>query len=185
MRAGNYAWRLYKELAINPDAPITYRRTKAIWPAHSPERMQLFEHLCGVSRSAGFDLSMVTPAEIEAMHPPWKISANMFGGILAPYEGDIDPSQLTQALAKHARDVGARVQRHTPVTGLSQQPNEAWVVTTHQGRVTTSTVINAAGSSGGEISAMARLRLPVVTRKHQYMVTSPCRNWTRIPRSSR
>ena len=35
MRAGNYAWALYKELAKDPDAPITYRHTKAIWPAHT------------------------------------------------------------------------------------------------------------------------------------------------------
>ncbi len=69
MRAGNYAWSLYKELAKDPEAPITYRHTQAIWPAHTPERMQLFQHLCGISRSAGFELAMLSPDEIEARHP--------------------------------------------------------------------------------------------------------------------
>ena len=36
MRAGNYAWRLYSDLAADPDAPITYRHTSAIWPAPTP-----------------------------------------------------------------------------------------------------------------------------------------------------
>ena len=34
MRAGNYAWALYRELGEKLDAPITYRHTGAFWPAH-------------------------------------------------------------------------------------------------------------------------------------------------------
>lgn len=173
MRAGNYAWQLYKELAKDPDAPITYRHTSAIWPAHTPERMQLFQHLCGVSRSAGFDLSMLGPSEIEDMHPYWKADDTVRGGILDPYESDIDPSQLTQALAKHARALGAEVQRFTPVTGLRQRASGEWEVETPNGRIIAGTVINAAGSNGGRIAAMAGLYVPVVTLEHQYMVTSP------------
>ena len=152
MRAGNYAWKLYKELAKDPDAPITYRHTSAIWPAHTPERMHLFQHLCGVSRSAGFDLTMITPSEIEQMHPYWKADDTVLGGILDPYEGDIDPSQLTQALAKHARAMGAEVRRFTPVTGLRQLPSGEWEVTTPSNIIVAETVINAAGSSGGRVA---------------------------------
>lgn len=172
MRAGNYAWALYKELAKDPEAPITYRHTSAIWPAHTPERMQLFQHLCGVSRSAGFDLSMLAPSEIEQMHPYWKADETVLGGILDPYEGDIDPSQLTQALAKHARALGAEVRRFTPVTGLIQRPSGEWEVGTSGDTLVAGTVINAAGSSGAVIAAMAGLKLPVVTLEHQYMVTT-------------
>ncbi len=172
MRAGNYAWRLYKELAKDPEAPITYRHTKAIWPAHNPERMQLFQHLCGVSRSAGFELSMLSPSEIEDMHPFWKAGDTVLGGILDPYEGDIDPSQLTQALARHARTMGADVKRFTRVTGLLQRSSGEWEVQTSGGTVIAETVINAAGSSGAHIAALAGLTLPVVTLEHQYMVTT-------------
>ncbi len=173
MRAGNYAWQLYKELATDSDAPITYRHTSAIWPAHTPDRMMLFKHLCGVSRSAGFELAMLGPPEIEAMHPYWKSDETVLGGILDPYEGDIDPSQLTQALAKHARAKGAQVKRFTRVTGLNQRKSGEWDIATSEGPIVAGTVINAAGSSGGMIAAMAGLHLPVVTLEHQYMVTSP------------
>lgn len=172
MRAGNYAWNLYKELAKDPEAPITYRHTSAIWPAHTQERMQLFQHLCGVSRSAGFDLSMLTPSEIEHRHPYWQADQTVLGGILDPYEGDIDPSQLTQALAKHARDMGAEVRRFTRVIGLTRRRSGEWEVETPDGTLVAGTVINAAGSSGAEVAAMAGLHLPVVTLEHQYMVTT-------------
>lgn len=172
MRAGNYAWRLYSRLAEDQGAPITYRQTRAIWPAHTPERMQHFQHLCGVSRTAGFDLSMVSPAEIEGLHPYWKTDATVLGGILDPYEGDIDPSQLTHALVKHARASGARVKRFTRVTGLKQRVSGEWDIETTGDPLVAGCVINAAGSSGGAVAEMAGLSLPVVTLEHQYMVTS-------------
>ena len=171
MRAGNYAWALYKELAGHPDAPITYRHTGAIWPAHTPERMELFHHLSGVARAAGFELPMVAPDQIEAMHPYWQADGTVLGGIHDPYEGDIDPSQLTQALAHHARAKGAKVARNTRVTGLAQRVSGDWEVSTDKGTVIAGTVINAAGSSGGEIAGMAGLHAPVATLMHQYMVT--------------
>ncbi|MEM6620843.1 MAG: FAD-dependent oxidoreductase [Pseudomonadota bacterium] len=171
MRAGNYAWALYKELAKDPEAPITYRHTGAVWPAHTPERMELFHHLSGVARAAGFELPMISPAAVEAMHPYWRADDTVLGAIHDPYEGDIDPSQLTQALAHHARAKGAEVARHTRVNGLARQPSGDWQVTTDKGMVLAGKVINAAGSSGGDIAAMAGLHAPVATLMHQYMVT--------------
>ena len=54
--------------------------------------MELFHHLSGVARAAGFDLPMISPAEIEAMHPYWQSDDTVLGGIHDPYEGDIDPA---------------------------------------------------------------------------------------------
>ncbi|MEM7120273.1 MAG: FAD-dependent oxidoreductase [Pseudomonadota bacterium] len=173
MRAGNYAWRLYKDLSDTVDSPITYRHTGAFWPAHTPERMALFHHLAGVSHSAGFDLRVLSPAEMEAMHPYWQADDTVLGGIFDPYEGDIDPSQLTQALAKGARDLGAEVARFTPVTGLGVRPCGEWDVVTEKGTVTAGIVINAAGFYGARIAAMAGQHLPVTTLEHQYLVTDP------------
>ncbi|MEO0823742.1 MAG: FAD-dependent oxidoreductase, partial [Pseudomonadota bacterium] len=160
-------------LAEDPEAPITYRHTGAVWPAHTEARMDLYRHLAGVSRAAGFDLALVTPAEIEAMHPYWRAGESVIGGIHDPYEGDIDPSQLTQALARHARAKGAEIARHTRVTGLAQRASGDWAVETSRGTVIAGTVVNAAGSSGAAIAAMAGLHLPLATLEHQYMVTAP------------
>ena len=96
----------------------------------------------------------------------------MLGGILDPYEGDIDPSQLTQALARHARSLGAEVRRFTPVTGLKQTASGEWEVETAEGKIVAGTIINASGSSGEKVARMAGLAAPVITLEHQYMVTS-------------
>jgi len=173
MRAGNYAWRLYKDLGDRVDSPITYRHTGAFWPAHTPERMELFHHLVGVSRCAGFDLRMLAPGEMAAMHPHWRADETVLGGIYDPYEGDIDPSQLTQALAKGARAKGATIARFTPVTGLSLRASGEWEVATDTGVVVAETVVNAAGFYGAKVAAMAGQSLPVSVLEHQYLVTEP------------
>ena len=171
MRAGNYAWRLYRELADKVDSPITYRHTGAFWPAHTRDRMDLFHHLTGVSRSAGFELAMLSPAEMEAMHPWYQAGDTVIGGIHDPYEGDIDPSQLTQALAKGARTKGAEVARFTRVTGIARNNDQEWVITTDKGQVTCEVIVNASGFYGNDIGDMVGQSLPVAVLEHQYLVT--------------
>ncbi len=173
MRAGNYGWRLYKDLADKVDSPITYRHTGAFWPAHTKERMELFGHIEGVAQSAGFDLHRVSPNEMDAMHPFWSPYETVLGGIMDPYEGDIDPSQLTQALAKGARDLGAQIRRFSPVTGIERTAAGEWKVSTVDEDFTSEIVINAAGFYGAKIAKMAGLYAPVITLEHQYLVTEP------------
>lgn len=173
MRAGNYAWSLYKDLGEAVGSPITYRHTGAFWPAHSEERMDLFRHLVGLSKTAGFDLSLLSPAEMEARHPFYRAGPDILGGIFDPYEGDIDPSQLTQALAAGARQAGGRVQRFTQVTGLAQSADGGWQVETDQGAIEAEIVVNAAGFYGAEIARLAGSPLPIAVLEHQYLVTEP------------
>ena len=173
MRAGNYAWRLYRDLGDEVGAAITYRHTGAFWPAHTQDRMDLFRHLVGVSRSAGFELAMLTPDEMEAMHPYYRVDKSVKGSIYDPYEGDIDPAQLTQALTRGARNAGAGVERFTRVIGIRRNADKEWIVDTDQGSVTCETVVNAGGFYGAEIGAMVGQQLPVATLEHQYLVTEP------------
>ncbi|MDH3759499.1 MAG: FAD-dependent oxidoreductase [Gammaproteobacteria bacterium] len=171
MRAGNYAWRLYKDLAEEVGSAITYRHTGAFWPAHTRDRMDLFSHLVGVSKSAGFELAMLSPTEMEAMHPHYRAGDSVIGGIHDPYEGDIDPSQLTQALVKGARAGGAEVTRFTRVTGIGRNHDREWRISTDKGDVCCEIVVNATGFYGAEIGNMLGQQLPVAVLEHQYLVT--------------
>ena len=171
MRAGNYAWQLYKDLENKVDAPITYRHTGAFWPAHNNDRMDLFNHLVGVSQSAGFDLAMLSPSDMEAMHPWYRAGKSVIGGIHDPYEGDIDPSQLTQALAKGARAAGAEIARFTKVTGIARNKDSEWLITTDKGEVTCEIIVNATGFYGNDIGSIIGQPLPVAVLEHQYLVT--------------
>lgn len=173
MRAGNYAWRLYKNLQNEIEAPITYRHTGAFWPAHTRDRMDHYRHLVGISKSAGFELGMLTPSEMEAMHPYYRTGDSVIGGIHDPYEGDIDPSQLTQALAKAARAGGAEIKRFTEVKSIERTRGGEWLVGTTNGSVTCEVIVNATGFYGNVVGSLGNAPVPVVTLEHQYLVTEP------------
>ena len=179
-RAGNYAWRLYSDLAADPDDPITYRHTMAFWPGHTTDRIDHFHHLTGIATGLGFDLRIVSPAEMEDLHPFWSDDGTVIAGLLDPYEGDIDPSGLTQSLARRARGLGAEVQRHSRVVDIERlgpHADAGWRV--HVDRdgdryaIDAGIVINAAGFYGAEISRMAGFDTPLAVLEHQYLVTGP------------
>ena len=75
---------------------------------------------------------------------------DLYGGQWDPTDGDIDPSQLTQALAKAARKEGVSIVRFCPVSGVSREGGE-WRVDTPKGAVRCEFVVNAAGYYAGRV----------------------------------
>jgi dimethylglycine dehydrogenase len=108
--------------------------------------------------------------EAERMHP-----LTDFDGIrcimFEPDGGNVDPSGVTYAYAKGARQRGAQVHRFTPVIATVQRADGSWDVETDKGSIHTNVVINAAGLWAREVAAMAGLELPLMPLEHQYLVT--------------
>jgi dimethylglycine dehydrogenase len=102
---------------------------------------------------------------------PFLETHDVLGGLWDPDDGDIDPSQVTQALAKGARAAGAEIYRRTPVTGIARTNSGDWRIETTAGAITCEVVVNAAGYRAREIGRMVGLDLPVVSMQHQYLVT--------------
>ena len=165
-----HSTRLYSELAARVGYEINYHITGSVRLAHTADRVDEFRHVVSQARAQGIEFDMLTPAEITAHHPFLKTDG-IIAGLYDPFDGDIDPAQLTQALAKGARDAGAQVHRNTRVTAITRTPAGEWRVETNQGVITAQSVINAAGYRGGEIAAMVGEYLPMVTLSHQYLVT--------------
>ena len=65
---------------------------------------------------------------------------DLAGALWDPYDGDIDPSQLTQALARGARDLGATIRRFTQVKALAQLSDGRWRVTTTTAKTSSRTL---------------------------------------------
>jgi glycine/D-amino acid oxidase-like deaminating enzyme len=89
------------------DYPMNYHVTGSIRLAHSKERMQEFQRAKGMGKSQGMDLDILAVDEIKNRYP-FIETHDLHGALYDPNDGDIDPAQLTQALAKGARDLGAK-----------------------------------------------------------------------------
>lgn len=167
----SHSIRLYKELAEDPDYPINYHHGDGgIRLANTPAQMDGYWHFASMARGMGVAFEVIDAAECARRHP--LIAADdLLGGLWDPLDGDIDPAQLCQALARRARKAGAEVHRNTPVTGLRQLGDDTWIVQTLKGEVHADVVVNACGYRVNEVGAMMGVHHPVMSMEHQYFVT--------------
>ncbi len=168
-----YSLELYRKLADEVDYPINYHVTGALRLAHTKTRMQEFEKVAGMARAQGLTMDVCTPAELQA-HCTLMETHDLEGGLWDPLDGDIDPAQLTQALAKGAREMGQKIIRFTPATGVSRSGDE-WIVHTEKGDIRCETVVNAAGYYAQRVGEWFKpfggRQVPMVVMSHQYFLT--------------
>ena len=171
MNMQRYSTELYRDLGERVDYPMNYHVTGSLRLAHSRNRMMEFERVVGMGRYQGLDVSMVSVADLKDRYP-FLETHDLAGGLYDPYDGDIDPAQLTQALAKGARDLGAKIVRFCPATGVRRDGGD-WVVETPQGEIRCEFAVNAAGYRAQEVGALFGRFVPMVSMSHQYMLTDP------------
>ncbi len=173
MNMQRYSVELYQGLAEAVGYPMNYHVTGSLRLAHNRNRMMEFERACGMGRHQGMSLEMCAVSDLKERYPFLK-THDLAGGLYDPADGDIDPSQLTQALAKGARDLGAKIERFCPVTAVNRQNGE-WVLTTPKGEVRAEIVVNAAGYRAQELGRMfiphGGREVPMMTMSHQYLLT--------------
>ena len=168
MNMQRYSAELYRGLGEAVGYPMNYHVTGSVRLGHTRERLREFQRVVGMGRYQGMDLDILAPAQIRDRYP-FLETHDLTGALYDPYDGDIDPAQLTQALAKGARDLGARVERFRPVTGVRRENGE-WVLETPKGEVRCEIVVNAAGYYAARVGALFGRRVPMMVMAHQYLI---------------
>ncbi len=173
MNMQRYSLALYKGLAAEVDYPMNYHVTGSIRLAHSKERMQEFARARSMGNYQGLSLDLMTPDQAQAAYP-FLETHDLAGALYDPDDGDIDPAQLTQALAKGARQMGARIERFCGATGVTQTSG-GWIVHTDKGDIACEKVVNAAGYYAQRVGEWFKpyggRTVPMVTMSHQYFLT--------------
>ncbi|MEQ1547253.1 MAG: FAD-dependent oxidoreductase [Chakrabartia sp.] len=165
-----YSVELYPSLEAETGLHAGFSQVTNIRLATTQDRMDEYHYYAGVARTIGVDVNFLTPDQVKDIWP----LANMdgvIGAIQHPEDGYIQPADLTQALAKGARQYGATIYRNTVVTAITQQANGAWLVSTDQGDITCEHVISCSGNFARQTGAMVGLDIPVIPVEHQYIVT--------------
>jgi dimethylglycine dehydrogenase len=126
---------LYQDLRDDADYPVGYNYGDGgIRLANTEAQMDGYRHFASVAAGMGVTFEVIDAEECARRHPLISTD-NLLGGLWDPTDGHIDPAQLCQALARRARLAGAEVNRHTPVTGLTQHADRNWTVHTEKGDV--------------------------------------------------
>jgi len=96
---------------------------------------------------------------------------DVVGAAFLPTDGQANPSDITQALAKGARLHGATLAQDCAVTGVEMRDGRVAAVVTTQGRVACEIVVNCCGQWAREFAKLAGVNVPLVSIQHQYMIT--------------
>jgi dimethylglycine dehydrogenase len=165
-----YTMQLYAELEKETGQGCGIVQPGSLYLAQTREREHQLRIQAAKAKYFQVEFHELSRDEAERLHP-----LTDFDGIrcimLEPDGGNVDPSGVTYAYAKGARQRGAEVHRFTPVIATTQRADGSWDVETDKGTIHTGVVINAAGLWAREVAAMAGLELPLMPLEHQYLVT--------------
>ena len=130
-----YSVKFYQELQEETGMDVGFRNVSNIRLASNQDRMDEFRQYAGVASTIGVQVDFLTPEQVLDYWPMANIEG-LVGAIRHPQDGYIQPADLTQALARGARDRGAEIYRNTAVTAISRSDDGLLIVSTDKGDIT-------------------------------------------------
>ncbi|MGH3643163.1 MAG: GcvT family protein [Mycobacterium sp.] len=171
-RLVQYSTELYTELEAETGLTAGYKQCGGVTVARTEDRMIQLRRTA--ANAAAFDLEceLLTPEEAFAHYPVIRTD-DLVGAIWLPADGKANPTDLTLALAKGARQRGARIIERTRVTGVITDRGRVTGVRTDVGDVEAEVVVNCAGQWAKQVGSMAGVNVPLHSAEHFYVVTEP------------
>ncbi|MFL6126224.1 NAD(P)/FAD-dependent oxidoreductase, partial [Actinophytocola sp.] len=140
--------------------------------ARSPEALAALDSLAARQRACGVTAVAVDAAELAELEP--RLTRDVTGGAHYPQDMQVQPVLAAAELLRRARFLGATVHTGTSVVGFRRDAGGAVTgVRTNAGELSARWVVNAAGTWGGEIAALAGAPVPVLPRRGFILVTEP------------
>jgi len=161
--------RLWADLAEEVGDAIEYERKGGLVVAAGPDDLEALEKFATGQRAAGVEAVRVDADRLRELEP--RLAPGLAGGVLYPQDAQVMP---TLAAARLVRASGARLVTGAAVTGVLRGGGGAVRgVRTGVGEIHAPYVVNAAGTWGGELAALAGVHLPVLPRRGFVLVTEP------------
>jgi len=168
----NYGNKLYPKLEELTGQYVSWHGCGGIRFALNDVELEWFKHVEGVSKLIGFEMHILGPEEVK-QHNPHVDTTGVLAAALTIGDGHVDPAGCCMALAKGARNFGAKIKRFTRVVDINQAASGEWEVVTDKGTVICEHVVNAAGCYARRVAQMAGTDVPITNMEHHYLVTEP------------
>jgi len=162
---------LYKTLEKETGQSTGWHGCGSLRLAYKQEDLDWFYYVKGILDNVGAPAEIISAKEIKKIHPFIKLDG-IIGAFYTPEDGHTDPTSTTNAMAKGARNAGAKIYRNNRVTDIKHRSSGEWELTTEKGNIICEHVVNAAGSYCPEVGAMVGLKnIPSINMIHHYLVT--------------
>ncbi|KGM87640.1 Glycine cleavage system T protein (aminomethyltransferase) [Roseovarius mucosus DSM 17069] len=184
-RLARYSAELYTGLEAETGVATGFRQVGSVSVALTGERLEELKRNAAMARAFGVPVEEMSPAEINARYPHLNLDG-VTGGVWLPTDGQADPANIALALAKGARNRGARVQERVKVTGIARAGRRVTGVDWQgedgsAGHIACEVIVNCAGMWGHEVGRMAGTNVPLHACEHFYIVSEPIAGLTQLP----
>ena len=167
-----YSTQLYADLEAETGLATGWMQCGSVTVARTDDRMTMLMRTAAAARAQGVEVDVLTPQEAGDKWPVMQ-TGDLKGGIWMPGDGKANPTDLTQSLAKGARNGGARVIEGVKVTDITTKDGAVTGVITDHGTVEAQVVVNCAGQWAREVGKMCGVNVPLHSAEHMYIVTEP------------
>ena len=175
-RMSRYGIELYASLERETGLATGWKQCGSVNVAKTPERMQLMRRQMARAASFGVEFMWLSPHEIAARVPLLRTD-DLAGGVWIPGDGKANPTDLTQSLAKGARNRGVRIVEGVKVNGVDATNGRVSGIRCSAddgcGTIACEWVVNCTGQWAREFGALAGVGVPLQSAEHFYIVTEP------------
>jgi len=183
-RLAKYSQELYGNLEAETGVATGFRRVGSITVALTEDRREEIFRQAAMARAFGVEVEEISPQEVKTRYEHLNIEG-VTGGIYIPRDGQGDPANIALALARGARQGGARIKEQVKVTNIARTGNRVtgvdWESGDDKGHIAADFVVNCAGMWGHEVGRMAGVNVPLHACEHFYIVTEAIEGLTQMP----
>ncbi|MFO1040090.1 MAG: FAD-dependent oxidoreductase [Geminicoccaceae bacterium] len=165
-----YSVELYGKLEAETGHGTGWKQVGGLRLACNVDRWIEVRRQATTAKSFGLEMQLLTAQEAQGLWPLMQVD-DVLGAAFLPTDGQASPSDITQALAKGARQGGVLLREGVAVTGFELEHGGVRAVLTDQGRIACEAVVLCAGQWTRTLAAMVGVNVPLVSVQHQYLVT--------------
>ncbi|MEM9099548.1 MAG: FAD-dependent oxidoreductase [Pseudomonadota bacterium] len=181
----DYSVKFYKTLEEETGLNAGFSVVGNLRMAQCQDRMDEYQLYASTADSVGIPYEWMTASDIKDRWPLVR-TEDLKGAIYHPTDGYINPADVTQAMAKGARQRGVEIYRKVQVDGF-ERVNGEWIVKgshmVERGgnlvageetfEIRCEHVVTATGNHAQRTAAMVGCYIPAIPVEHQYIVTEP------------
>ena len=164
-----YTSQLYRGLEDETGQATGYRQCGSISIAATLERFEELKRSASMAKVFGLEVNVLSVAEIAEKYPLIQTD-DLFGGIHIPSDGYANAVDITQALAKGAKNRGARIFTDTKVEAILRDGDEVTGVRTAEGEIRSRYVVICGGMWSRDLAASVGVNLPLHACEHYYVL---------------
>jgi len=173
-----YSTELYAKLEAETGLATGWKQCGSLTVARTEERMTLLRRSAAMAQAQGVACEPLTPKEAGDKYPVMRTD-DLVGAVWLPGDGKANPADITQALAKGARNNGVRIFEKTRVTAVETKDGRVTGVQTTQGPIKAEIVVNCGGQWARQLGRSVGVTVPLYSCEHMYIVTEKMEN---VPR---